>query len=220
MMLEICAAAKPTSLFATAVLPIQIWLQRKSGTTPPACTLLKAISHNAARLERRMICRVPTSSASITMSLSLKVLNALGLKLTPKHFPVLSNSHLMHWELVKQGIGIGVMITQVGDAEPMVRRAMPWLKPFEFPIWLVADRKVKQPPSAPSIRLAGPGTIQHLNSRPRSAIGPGLRLSGAHPRARNLERGEDFHFSKTFIRRRVPCRRYGPELAFSANPAV
>jgi DNA-binding transcriptional LysR family regulator len=69
-------------------------------------------------------------------------LNALGLKLTPKHFPVLSNSHLMHWELVKQGIGIGVMTTQVGDAEPMVRRAMPWLKPFEFPIWLVAHREV------------------------------------------------------------------------------
>jgi len=69
-------------------------------------------------------------------------LNALGMKLTPKHFPVLSNSHLMQWELVKQGIGIGVMLTQVGDAEPMVRRAAPWLKPFEFPIWLVAHREL------------------------------------------------------------------------------
>ena len=69
-------------------------------------------------------------------------LNALGVMLTPKHFPVLSNSHLMHWELVKQGVGIGAMMTQVGDAEPLVRRAAPWLKPFEFPTWLVAHREV------------------------------------------------------------------------------
>ena len=68
-------------------------------------------------------------------------LNALGLKQTPKHFPVLSNSQVMYWELVKRGVGIGVMITQVGDAEPKVRRAAPWLEPFKFPIWLVAHRE-------------------------------------------------------------------------------
>ncbi len=69
-------------------------------------------------------------------------LNAQGLKVTPKHFPVLSASHLVHWELVKHGVGIGVMATRIGDAEPMVRRAVPWLTPFEFPIWLVAHREV------------------------------------------------------------------------------
>ncbi len=48
----------------------------------------------------------------------------------------------MHWELVKQGVGIGVMATTVGDAEPRVRRAAPWLAPFVFPLWLVAHREV------------------------------------------------------------------------------
>ena len=69
-------------------------------------------------------------------------IDAQDLKPTPKHFPVLSSSHLVYWELVKQGIGIGFMPARIGDAEPMVRRAAPWLKPFEVPIWLVAHREV------------------------------------------------------------------------------
>ncbi len=69
-------------------------------------------------------------------------LNAQGLQLTQRHFPVLASSHLVHWELVKSGLGIGVMATRIGDAEPRVRRAAPWMKPFEFPIWLVTHREV------------------------------------------------------------------------------
>lgn len=69
-------------------------------------------------------------------------LNALGLKLTPKHFPLVSSSHVVHWALVKQGLGIGVMATRIGDAEPLVRRAVPWLTSFVFPVWLVAHREV------------------------------------------------------------------------------
>jgi len=70
-------------------------------------------------------------------------LNALGMNLAPHNFPVLTGSHLVNWELVKQGIGVGVMATRIGDAEPLVRRAAPWLELFESPVWLVAHRKVK-----------------------------------------------------------------------------
>jgi len=73
----------------------------------------------------------------------LEGLNARGMKLTPRNFPVLTGSHLVHWELVKQGVGVGVMATRIGDAEPSVRRAAPWFEPFEFPVWLVAHREVK-----------------------------------------------------------------------------
>ena len=48
----------------------------------------------------------------------------------------------MQWELVKQGVGVGVMATRIGDAEPTVRRAAPWLEPFAFEVWLVAHREV------------------------------------------------------------------------------
>jgi DNA-binding transcriptional LysR family regulator len=70
-------------------------------------------------------------------------LNALGLNLTGRNFPVLSGNHLVQWELVKQGVGIGVMATEVGDAEPLVRRVAPWLEPFRFELWLVAHRELK-----------------------------------------------------------------------------
>ncbi len=78
-------------------------------------------------------------------------LNAHGLKLTARHFPVLSNNHLVHWELVKRGAGVGVMASRIGDAEPMVRRAVPWLKPFQFPIWLVVHRELN---TSRRVRLA------------------------------------------------------------------
>ena len=43
---------------------------------------------------------------------------------------------------------------------------------------------------------------------------PEAEIGGfAYPRARNLERGENFHFSKTLSRRRTPRRRDGPQTA-------
>lgn len=69
-------------------------------------------------------------------------LNALGLSLSAANFPVLCGSHLVQWELVRQGLGIGVMITVAGDAEPLVRRAAPWLPAFEFEVWIAAHREV------------------------------------------------------------------------------
>jgi DNA-binding transcriptional LysR family regulator len=45
--------------------------------------------------------------------------------------------------MVKQGLGIGAIPTLIGDAEPSVRRAIPWLAPFIFPVWLVAHRELR-----------------------------------------------------------------------------
>jgi len=69
-------------------------------------------------------------------------LNALGFNLTGRNFTVLTGSHLVHWELVKQGLGVGVMLLAVGDEEPLVRRALPAMVPIEVPVWLVAHREL------------------------------------------------------------------------------
>ncbi len=69
-------------------------------------------------------------------------LNAAGFTLTGSNFPVVTASHLVHWALVKQGVGIGIMSLQVGDGEPSVRRALPDMNPFEIPVWLVAHREL------------------------------------------------------------------------------
>ena len=73
----------------------------------------------------------------------LAELNARGIKLTQRNFPVITANHLVHWELVKQGVGIGVMADKIGDREPSVVRAAPFLEAFSFPIWLVARREVR-----------------------------------------------------------------------------
>ena len=70
-------------------------------------------------------------------------LNALGLSLTARSFPILSASQLVQWELTKRGLGIGVMMAEVGDAEAAVRRALPGLPPIPVPMWLTSHREVR-----------------------------------------------------------------------------
>ena len=72
----------------------------------------------------------------------LKGLNDLGLALSERNFPIRCGDHLVQWEMVKRGLGIGVMVSAAGDAEPLVERAAPWLPAFEFDVWLAAHREV------------------------------------------------------------------------------
>lgn len=72
----------------------------------------------------------------------LKGLNAVGLNLTERNFPIVTESWPVAWELVKRGIGIGVMDTKIGDAEPSLRRVLETFGPIVFPIWLVAHREL------------------------------------------------------------------------------
>lgn len=80
----------------------------------------------------------------------LKGLSAWGLSLTEENFPIFTENYLVMWELVKHGIGIGVLDGNIGDAEPLVERVLPDMEPLMFPIWLVAHREVS---SAKRVRL-------------------------------------------------------------------
>jgi len=72
----------------------------------------------------------------------LKALNTLGLDLTEANFPLMTESYLVMWELVRQGAAIGILDAQIGDADPAVRRVLPALDPIVFPIWLVSHREL------------------------------------------------------------------------------
>ena len=72
----------------------------------------------------------------------LRGLNALGLNLTDRNFPIFTENYLVMWELVKHGLGIGILDGTIGDAEPLVRRALPDLEPLVFPVWLVSHREL------------------------------------------------------------------------------
>ena len=73
----------------------------------------------------------------------IAALNEAGLKLTHENFPVITENHLVQWQLVKQGVGIGIMPVEVGDAESSVQRAFPDLEPLIGEVWLVAHRELK-----------------------------------------------------------------------------
>jgi len=72
----------------------------------------------------------------------IKGLGALGLSLTPASFPIVTDNQLVQWELTKRGAGISIMVEDVGDAEPLVRRALPDFPPFPFATWLTTHREL------------------------------------------------------------------------------
>ena len=73
----------------------------------------------------------------------LKGLNALGLDLTERNFPIVSANQLVQWELTKRGSGISVMLEEIGDAEPRVRRVLPDLPSIPVPMWLATHRELR-----------------------------------------------------------------------------
>ena len=73
----------------------------------------------------------------------IKGLNMLGLDLNEENFPLLTESYIVMWELVRQGVAIGILDAYIGDADPVVQRVLPNLEPLIFPIWLVSHRELK-----------------------------------------------------------------------------
>jgi DNA-binding transcriptional LysR family regulator len=69
-------------------------------------------------------------------------LNEIGLTLTKNNFKLISESGAVAWELVRQGLGIGVMVKEVGDRTPDVECILPDLDPITVPIWLVTHREL------------------------------------------------------------------------------
>lgn len=70
-------------------------------------------------------------------------LNKQGFQLTSDNFPVVTANHLVQWEMVKCGIGIGFMTVDIGDVEPKVERVLPTYPAFEIEMWLVVHRELK-----------------------------------------------------------------------------
>lgn len=69
-------------------------------------------------------------------------LNDLGFNLTPRNFPIRAESHLVQWELAKNGVGIVTALEMIGDAEPAMNRVLPDIT-MVHSMWLVAHRDLK-----------------------------------------------------------------------------
>ena len=71
------------------------------------------------------------------------VLKDLGLNVHPENLCVYSKSHLVHWELIKNGCGIGIVPEDLGDAEPKVERAFDNQVYIPFDLWLTAHAELR-----------------------------------------------------------------------------
>lgn len=69
-------------------------------------------------------------------------LRAMGLDIERRQFPVATPNHLVQWELCKQGVGLCMMMEEVGEREPAVRRVLPEVA-IPVPIWLVCHRELR-----------------------------------------------------------------------------
>ncbi|MCC6873500.1 MAG: LysR family transcriptional regulator [Sandaracinaceae bacterium] len=123
-----------------------------------------------------------------------KGLHALGLPFRDESFPVRTENHLVQWELAKAGIGLCMMMEEIGDAEPRVRRALPDAKGFTFPTWVASHRELKTSRRIRVVfdllteRLAGGRTTRSgRQATPRSAkrqAKPTRQAKRARPRGR------------------------------------
>ncbi len=74
----------------------------------------------------------------------MTLLNSKGFNLTRKNFPVISNSHIVQWELVKQGAAISATLEEIGDNEPLVERVVTSNLPLiTMDIWLVTHNEFR-----------------------------------------------------------------------------
>lgn len=66
-----------------------------------------------------------------------------GLPVDRSNLTVLTDSHLVHWEMVKSGAGIGMVPEFLGETTPGIVPAFDGdYAPFTFPIWLTTHREL------------------------------------------------------------------------------
>ena len=74
----------------------------------------------------------------------MTLLSSQGFSLTSQNFPVISNSHLVQWELVKQGMAISATVEEIGDNEPLVERVVISDLPLiTMDLWLVTHNELR-----------------------------------------------------------------------------
>lgn len=73
----------------------------------------------------------------------LNAIQPLGLPVTRANFKYTSDSGFVSWEMVKQGLGMCIMTTELAAVTPGVDQVLPEFPPMPVPIWLVTHRELR-----------------------------------------------------------------------------
>jgi len=69
-------------------------------------------------------------------------LNARGVPITRANVKWTTGSVVTAWELIRQGLGIGVIFRDIAAGAPGVEPVLPALTPFDVPVWLAVHREL------------------------------------------------------------------------------
>lgn len=75
-------------------------------------------------------------------SAMIDFLSAHGLHLAPGNFRFYCENTVVGWEMVKQGLAIGVMSEAIAGRSDGVVRILPDFTPIPVPVWLVTHREL------------------------------------------------------------------------------
>ncbi|QLQ20336.1 MAG: LysR family transcriptional regulator [Exiguobacterium profundum] len=78
--------------------------------------------------------------------LMIRMMAALGLVRRRGDFPVRCDDQLVHWNLVRAGLGIGGAQRIFADADPAVERIAPFLRLPPLPLWIAAPEALRHQP--------------------------------------------------------------------------
>ncbi|MBG03391.1 MAG: LysR family transcriptional regulator [Rhodospirillaceae bacterium] len=73
----------------------------------------------------------------------LKAIAPAGLPIDRRNIRYASNSGIVAWEMVKQGLGMCIMSDELGDMTPGMERVLPEFPEMPVPFWLVTHRELR-----------------------------------------------------------------------------
>ncbi len=73
----------------------------------------------------------------------LAYLRQHGLHVSEDNFTCYADHNVAHWALVRQGMGIGAMMSEIAHCTPGIVRVLDDVPPVRFPIWLVTHRELR-----------------------------------------------------------------------------
>jgi DNA-binding transcriptional LysR family regulator len=110
----------------------------------------------------------------------VEILATLGARVSLESFQWTTDSHLVGWEMVRRGLGIGGMIREVGDTTPGVERVLPSLPAIPVPFWLCTHRELS---TSRRIRVTFDLLAQALSEK--SPLPRGRQSQGSRSGTRN-----------------------------------
>ena len=73
----------------------------------------------------------------------IRGLQGVGVAVTRESFQVRSDDHLVHWQCLVAGLGIGFAATWLAEREPGLHRLLPDLPIPALPVWLAVHREIR-----------------------------------------------------------------------------